>query len=220
MRAACARASRAPGSRSAPRLRPGTHGPEDAEIFLDELERLEEAGGLPDPAALEASLEKLYALPDVNAGPGAVEIMTIHKAKGLEWDNVIVPGLDRAPRSGERQLFAWKQSTVSAPPSSSSSPRTRGPGLFLAPINETGTDKEPLYEYVRSLDKEAEDIEAGRPLRRRHPRQAPPAPARLRQGERRRRAEITAQALALAKALVRSREMFSFFLEEYPDGGA
>src|SRR5258706_3669239 len=121
---------------------------EDAAIYLDELERLEEAGGLPDLAVLEEKLGKLWALPDVNAGPESVEIMTIHKAKGLEWDSVIVPGLDRAPRSSDRQLFAWKQLGSSR--------------LLLAPINEAGSDKEPLYEYVRSLEKNAEDIEAGR----------------------------------------------------------
>ena len=120
---------------------------EDAEIFLDELERLEEAGGLPDLEVLQEKLEKLWALPDVNAGPDAVEIMTIHKAKGLEFDNVIVPGLDRAPRTGDRPLFAWKQLSSS---------------LLLAPITETGGDQEPLYEYVRELNKEAEDVEAGR----------------------------------------------------------
>mgnify|MGYP001412421577 CR=1 FL=1 len=120
---------------------------EDAAIFLDELEKLEQAGSLPELKVLEDKLEKLWALPDVNAGPDSVEIMTIHKAKGLEWDTVIVPGLDRAPRSGDRQLFAWK---------------AQSDRLLLAPINETGSDKEPLYEYVRSLEKNAEDIEAGR----------------------------------------------------------
>jgi ATP-dependent exoDNAse (exonuclease V) beta subunit len=120
---------------------------EDAAIYLDELERLEAAGGLPELEVLEDKLGKLWALPDVNAGADSVEIMTIHKAKGLEWDTVIVPGLDRAPRSGDRQLFAWKQSTSS---------------LLIAPVNETGTDKEPLYEYVRGLERNAEDIEAGR----------------------------------------------------------
>ena len=69
---------------------------EDAEIYLDELERLETAGELEDFGALADSLAKLYAEPDVEAGPEAVEIMTIHKAKGLEFDTVIVPGLDRA----------------------------------------------------------------------------------------------------------------------------
>ncbi|MEK6211795.1 MAG: UvrD-helicase domain-containing protein [Pseudomonadota bacterium] len=123
---------------------------EDAEIFLDELERLEEAGELTDFSALASSLKNLYALPDVNAGVDAVEIMTIHNVKGLEFDTVIVPGLDRLPGSGRKPLFAWR----SLP----------GGRLLLAPIDETGGKKEPLYQYVRDLDKEAEDIEAGRLL--------------------------------------------------------
>ncbi len=121
---------------------------EDAEIFLDELERLEAAGELTDFGALSESLGTLYALPDVEAGPEAVEIMTVHKAKGLEFDTVIVPGLDRGPRSGRKPLFAWRA--------------LAGGRLLLAPIDETGGDKEPLYQYVRDLDREAEDIEAGR----------------------------------------------------------
>ena len=76
--------------------------------------------------------------------------MTIHKAKGLEFHSVIVPGLDRPPRPGRKPLFAWR----SLP----------GGRLLLAPIDETGGEKEPLYRYVRNLDKEAEDIEAGRLL--------------------------------------------------------
>jgi ATP-dependent exoDNAse (exonuclease V) beta subunit len=119
---------------------------EDAEIFLDELERLEHAGEV-DFEALAESIETLYALPDVTAGQDAVEIMTIHKAKGLEFDTVIVPGLDRLPRSGPKPLFAWK---------------ANGASLLLAPINETGSDKEPAYNYIRDLEREAEDIEAGR----------------------------------------------------------
>jgi ATP-dependent exoDNAse (exonuclease V) beta subunit len=123
-------------------------GLEDAGIFFDELERLEEGGELADFGLLAESLGKLYAEPDVEAGPEAVEIMTIHKAKGLEFDTVIVPGLDRQPRSGRKPLFAWRA--------------LAGGRLLLAPIDETGGDQEPLYQYVRQLDREAEDIEAGR----------------------------------------------------------
>lgn len=122
---------------------------EDAESFLDELERLEEAGEV-DLARLEKSLGELYALPDVEAGTEAVEIMTIHKAKGLEFDTVIVPGLDRPPRSGSRPLFAWKA--------------LPGARLLLAPIGETGGEDDAIYQYVRALESEAEDIEAGRLL--------------------------------------------------------
>jgi ATP-dependent helicase/nuclease subunit A len=139
---------------------------EDAEIFLDELERLEEAGAV-DLAKLHEKMDALYALPDVTAPADAVEIMTIHKSKGLEFDTVIVPGLDRSPRSGSKPLFAWK-SLVSGsvwPPDKGAVSRgdaAASGGLLLAPIDETGAESDPTYKYVRALDREAEDIEAGR----------------------------------------------------------
>lgn len=128
---------------------------EDAERFLDELEALEDAGAV-DIAALAAKLGKLWALPDVEAPADAVEIMTIHRAKGLEFDTVIVPGLDRLPRSGPKPLLAWK---VVAPLAKGG----RG-GLLLAPIDESGAGEDPAYKYVRELERQADDIEAGRLL--------------------------------------------------------
>ena len=38
---------------------------------------------------------------------GLVELLTIHRAKGLEWD-VFVVGCDRAPRADYRSLAAWR----------------------------------------------------------------------------------------------------------------
>jgi ATP-dependent helicase/nuclease subunit A len=122
----------------------------DAEIFLDHLAASEQAGDIPDLAALEESLEKLYALPDLSAGDDAIEIMTIHKAKGLEFDTVILPGLDRAPGRSESPLLIWKE-------------RPDGT-LLLAPIKQAGEKKEPIYDYVCGLDRVAEDNEAGRLL--------------------------------------------------------
>jgi ATP-dependent exoDNAse (exonuclease V) beta subunit len=121
---------------------------EDAEIFLDELAREDEAGDLAEHGALEESLEKLYALPDMAAGVDAIEIMTVHKAKGLEFDTVIMPGLDRTQRHNEPPLIIWKA--------------LAGDLLLLAPIREAGTGKDAAYDYVRNLERQAEDIEAGR----------------------------------------------------------
>jgi ATP-dependent helicase/nuclease subunit A len=128
---------------------------EDAEIFLDELEHLEEAGSV-DLAKLAERMQKLYALPDVEAPDDAVEIMTIHKAKGLEFDTVIVPGLDRIPRAGPRPLFAWKTVRTGLPREGG------GPGLLLAPIDTPGGEGDEIYQYIRSLDRDADDIESGR----------------------------------------------------------
>src|SRR5258706_12521477 len=78
---------------------------EDAEIFLDELERLEEAGEV-DLAALEDKIDRRpYAQPDVKAEKDAVEIMTIHRSQGPEVDTVIVPRLDRLARSRPQPLL-------------------------------------------------------------------------------------------------------------------
>jgi ATP-dependent helicase/nuclease subunit A len=130
---------------------------EDAEIFLDELEKLEHAGAIEDPAALAERLENLYALPDVAAGDDDLQIMTIHKAKGLEFDTVIVPGLDRGPGRSDPPLFLWKE--VVRPPDKGGTG-----GLLLAPIKETGTDKDLAYKYLKDLDADAEDTESSRLL--------------------------------------------------------
>jgi ATP-dependent helicase/nuclease subunit A len=124
---------------------------EDAEIFLDQLEKLEHAGNI-DFAALGESLDKLYALPDVAAGDESLQVMTIHKAKGLEFDTVIVPGLDMSGGRDDPPLFLWKELV------------SPGEGLLLAPIKETGSDDDPAYEYLRRLDRDAEDTEASRLL--------------------------------------------------------
>jgi ATP-dependent exoDNAse (exonuclease V) beta subunit len=141
---------------------------EDAEIFLDELDKLEAAGAV-DLAALHESLERLYALPDVAATDDDLQIMTIHKAKGLEFDTVIVPGLDKGPGRSDPPLFLWKElvggsSVRPAPPVKGGSEPSASGGLLLAPIKATGSDPDPTYDYLRDLDSEAEDTEASRLL--------------------------------------------------------
>jgi hypothetical protein len=128
---------------------------EDAEIYFDYLEAHEEAGEIADPAAFEDGLADLYALPDLMADE-RLQIMTIHKAKGLEFDTVIVPGLGRAPRGDEGKLFLWME-------------QPRGDGgtaadLLLAPIHETGAADDPIYRWLQKLEADKERLESGRLL--------------------------------------------------------
>ena len=122
---------------------------EDAAIFLDHLEASEEAGALADLAAFELSLAQLFALPDV-AGSERLQVMTIHRAKGLEFDTVIVPGLGAGTGRDDRKLFLWMET-----------PERK---LLLAPINPAGADDDPIYEFIRGLDKEKAEHECGRLL--------------------------------------------------------
>lgn len=55
-------------------------------------------GGIRDMDALKRRLEKLYAAPRT----GQVQLMTVHKAKGLEFDHVLLVGCNSAPRSEDK----------------------------------------------------------------------------------------------------------------------
>jgi len=129
---------------------------EDAEIFLQYLEESEEAGGLTDPVAFEEGLARLFALPDLEARDTDPQILTIHKAKGLEFDTVIVPGLGRRPRHSEPSLFLWTRRLASG--------RDGEAELLLAPIKPTGVDADPIYDYLARLDRERERYEQARLL--------------------------------------------------------
>ena len=122
---------------------------EDAEIYLDHLEGTEDAGAISDIAAFEATVAELFALPDLEA-PERLQVMTIHKAKGLEFDTVILPGLDAGAGRDERKLFMWMETPEAS--------------LLLAPINPAGSDGDPIYEFIRALDKKKADHENARLL--------------------------------------------------------
>ncbi|MGC2519801.1 MAG: UvrD-helicase domain-containing protein [Burkholderiales bacterium] len=137
---------------------------EDAGIYLDYLEESEEAGEIADPAAFEEGLDDLYALPDLHARPNDPQILTIHKAKGLEFDTVIVPGLGSGTGRDERELFVWMERPAINLFSPEGSWARVSAQLLLAPINPTGSDKDPTYEYIRGLGKEKGGHEDGRLL--------------------------------------------------------
>ena len=79
----------------------------DVQALWQVLDRLDQHGRL-DLARLPAELEALYATPDPQAS-GQVQVMTIHKSKGLEFDTVILPGLHRKTSQPERPLLLWDE---------------------------------------------------------------------------------------------------------------
>jgi ATP-dependent exoDNAse (exonuclease V) beta subunit len=120
---------------------------EDVAAYLNLVEAMEEQGGF-DPDALAAELGRLYAAPQ--AGEAAkVQLMTIHKSKGLEFDTVILPGLDHRPPANKKVLLQW----LPVPK-----------GLLIAPVHPVGSDKEPLYQYIGRLHQEKQDYELQRLL--------------------------------------------------------
>ena len=92
------------GGPAATAARYDTYGVGDA---LEYLSLLEVCGGLPAEEALallEERLEKAYTPPDPAAAASPVQLMTIHKAKGLEFDHVFAVYLGYRPgRSGSQE---------------------------------------------------------------------------------------------------------------------
>jgi ATP-dependent exoDNAse (exonuclease V) beta subunit len=132
-------------------VRPGDA--EAAEGFFDLLDRFDEAGSLNRPEALEEALSGLHAPPDPAAGE-ALQILTMHKAKGLEFDTVILPGLGRRPRGREKPLLAWMETLDSRG-------RER---LLLAPLADGETADDPLYRLVGELERRKDGHETTRLL--------------------------------------------------------
>lgn len=84
---------------------PGFH-PADAAAVLAQLELAERRAGGLEAAELHAQLAQLYAPPDPRAG-GQLQIMTVHQAKGLEFDVVLLPALARWGSRDPVRLLDW-----------------------------------------------------------------------------------------------------------------
>ncbi len=72
--------------------------------YFDVLSRLEIAGTLEDVAELEAQLDLERVSSDADA---RLKVMTMHRAKGLQFDHVLLYGLGRVPRQGESPVLDW-----------------------------------------------------------------------------------------------------------------
>ncbi|MDE2196862.1 MAG: UvrD-helicase domain-containing protein [Gammaproteobacteria bacterium] len=126
---------------------------DDAEAFFTLLQGFDEGGMLTAPEELAAALAQLFARPDPQADD-SLQLMTIHKAKGLEFDTVIVPGLGLGTGRTQRPLLMYLERAREA----------ARPDLLLAPLNARGSDNDPLYELVLALRREQEMLEQQRLL--------------------------------------------------------
>jgi ATP-dependent helicase/nuclease subunit A len=109
-----------------------------------------EARGLPDVAELSASFDELFA---DQGGAARVEIMTIHKAKGLEFDMVVLPALERPAPSGRSQLLLSHEFA-----------RAGRDGMVMAARPAVGEEGERLFDFLRFQLRDSAALEAQRLL--------------------------------------------------------
>ena len=124
----------------------------DAQRYFELLDELEQGGDLPDQEELEQGVDELYAGADTRADD-RLQVMTVHGAKGLEFDHVILPGLHRPPQTDPQQLLVWSEN-----------PYPTSPELLLAPIKASNEEISPIYDFIASLERGKQRFEEGRLL--------------------------------------------------------
>ncbi|MBI5784990.1 MAG: UvrD-helicase domain-containing protein [Rhodocyclales bacterium] len=125
----------------------------DCEAFFDLIERLDAAGRF-SPEQLEREMARLYGAPDATAD-GRLQFMTLHKAKGLEFDTVILPGLHRPTRSEDKPLMLWEEVILDG----------LDEHLVAAPLKQRGRkDTVTPYDYLAALERQRAAHEAERVL--------------------------------------------------------
>ena len=123
---------------------------DSASHFFNLLAEHERAGGLNDvhdfqdklarafvpSAAIQSSATATDSEPQEN---GMINLLTMHKAKGLEFDHVILPGLANKSVSDDKSLLLWHERFNQLGQSR----------LFLAALSPSGADDGLLYQLLR-----------------------------------------------------------------------
>lgn len=123
----------------------------NARRYLQLLDEIEEQAGAIDLNLLKTRLDKLYAEAAVN--PDAVDLMTIHGAKGLEWDVVIVPALEKRARVSGGRLLTWNEID---------SGEADAAHVILAPIVGRGEESRELNDWLNNIEKTRDAAERKR----------------------------------------------------------
>jgi len=123
---------------------------EDLEQYWRLLQHFEQDGILSDIELFKTELNALYSQ---KTTPSRLQIMTIHKSKGLEFDSVILPALGGKSPNPDKPLMRWL-----------TLPRSEGEQLLISPMRAAERDECLLYDYMGKLDAEKSAYEQQRLL--------------------------------------------------------
>ena len=120
--------------------------------MLDSLEN----ENLPvDRDTLELRLQELYAEPDAEAD-GKLQVLTIHSAKGLQFDTVILPGLNRGTSGDKAKLLHWFE-------------LPEQDNIVMSPMRNSAEKEQQkksgdLIQFISGVEKQRQGLEDGRLL--------------------------------------------------------
>ncbi len=123
----------------------------DLEQFWQLLEHYESEEPVLDLAWIESKLHQLYSK---KTTPSKLHIMTIHKAKGLEFDTVFLPGLSAKTAPNQHSLLRYLKL-----------PTEEHLHLWLlSPLRGVYQEHAPIYDYIGMIDEEKSHYEQQRLL--------------------------------------------------------
>lgn len=106
--------------------------------------------------ALDAALADLCALPDpATSSDCGVQLMTIHKSKGLEFEVVIIPDLHARSGRNKTELLSWLERGIAEPEASDELTE-----FLIAPVQYKGKDPGKAKRWVerRRGEREAQEM--------------------------------------------------------------
>jgi ATP-dependent helicase/nuclease subunit A len=129
----------------------GAHDLQLAEQFFVVLDEHAAGGSTAEAFSLH---ERLAQRNDTNAAESRVHLLTLYKAKGLEYDVVILPVLDGTTRGDDKAVLAWHEVTLDEGDS----------GYLMAPVEPAGADYDPVHKLIRQFQSEQAAYERDRLL--------------------------------------------------------
>jgi ATP-dependent exoDNAse (exonuclease V) beta subunit len=127
----------------------------DVDAYFSLLEQVAQRTTV-DVDVLRERMKDLYAQPNPVPAALQIQLMSVHKSKGLEFDCVILPGLDSPRKAGDRELLRWE--TVDVP--------GNGKCVIPAAIGRKGSAPTlpSIYDFLGVLDNDREQFELQRLL--------------------------------------------------------